>query len=73
MQPNEQAFSYIEAMINSANTYFAFRCIDLAIDEFKTCYTQDRVMRGELIDARHDRFFDVFKKPNIQIKPQTNG
>lgn len=71
MTSSQQAYHYILSMVNNADNYFAFRCIDLALEEYKACFPELRAMRSELIDARHDKWSEM-RKPNIQIKNQNN-
>lgn len=63
-----QAYHFILDSIKRADTYFAFKCVDYNLEHFKSCFPEMRAMRSELIDARHDKWAEIFTKPNIQIK-----
>lgn len=72
MTSSKQAYDYVLKMVNEADTYFAFKCVDNCIAHFGVCFTELKAMKSELIDARCDKWRDVFSKPNIQIKNQNN-
>lgn len=72
MTSSTEAYNFVLTMINNAENYFAFRCIDLSLEEYKRCFPELRGMRSELIDARHDKW-NQMKKPNIQPKTANDG
>lgn len=72
MTSSQEAYDYVATMIEQADTYFAFKCVDYCIEHYKSCFPLLIQLRKNLIDARHDKWTETFQKPNIQIKNQNN-
>lgn len=72
MTSSQQAYAYVEGLIDKADSYFAMKICDMAIDHYGKCFTELKMQKKDLIDKRFDRWHELFTKPNIQIKNQNN-
>lgn len=72
MTSSQQAYSFVVHLIGRADSYFAMKICDEAIDHYGRCFTELKAQKKELIDLRCDRWFELFQKPNIKIKNQNN-
>lgn len=62
MTSSAEAYNYVLASIEMADSYFAFRCIEFMIEEFGKCFTEYKREKRDLIDAKCDRWAIVFPK-----------
>lgn len=72
MTSSIQAYQYVCYLIDRADSYFAMKICDQAINHFGVCFTELKKQKGELIDRKCDRWHELFNKPNIQIKNQNH-
>lgn len=66
MTSSKQAYDYVDGLIDKADSYFAMKICDMAIEHYGKCFTELKMQKKDLIDKRFDKWHDLFQKPKIQ-------